>query len=58
MFDFLNIKVSSFIGILLIIVIAGTFGAMIFLQLYKLMTIRFDVTQIGLPEEPPLINSK
>lgn len=51
MFDFLNIKISTLTGIIVLLLVVGAVGAMIFYQFYQLMTIRFEVIELKINED-------
>ncbi|MBZ9578090.1 hypothetical protein KJA13_03630 [Patescibacteria group bacterium] len=53
MFDFLNIRISTLTGIIILLLVAGSVGAMIFYQFYQLMTIRFEVMELKINEDGP-----
>ena len=54
MLGFLDTKISTPIGILILLLIAGTVGTMIFWQFYKLVTIRFEMVELRALEQPLL----
>lgn len=42
MLDFLNTKVSTLVGIIVLLLVTGVVGAMIYYQMYQIMTIRYE----------------
>lgn len=46
MLEFLNTKISTPIGILILLLVVAAVGVMIFYQFYQLMTIRFEVIEL------------
>jgi len=52
MFGFLNIKISTVTGTIILLLVAGSVGIMIFWQLHQLMAINFEVIESEMPEKP------
>ena len=52
MFGFLNTRISTVTGIIILLLVAGSVGAMIFWELYQLMTISFEVIESEMSEKP------
>ncbi len=52
MFDFLNTRISTVTGIIVLLLVAGSVGIMIFWQLRQFMTINFEVIESEIPEKP------
>lgn len=52
MFDFLNTRISTIAGIIVLLLVAGSVGIMIFWQFHQLMTIRFEVIELGASKKP------
>jgi len=52
MLDFLNTRISTIAGIIILLLVAGSVGVMIFRQLHQLMAINFEVIESEIQEKP------
>jgi len=52
MLDFFNTRISTITGIIILLLVAGSVGAMIFWQLNQLMNMRIEMIELGAPEKP------
>ena len=52
MLGFLNTKISTLAGIIVLLVITGAVGVMICYQMYQVLTIRYEPIEFRTLEEP------
>jgi len=51
MLGFLNTRVSTIAGIIVLLLVAGSVGVMIFWQFNRLMNVRIEMIELGVPEK-------
>ncbi len=52
MLDFFNTRISTITGTIILLLVAGSVGAMIFWQLHQFMAIKLNVVELEILEKP------